>query len=556
MNLYLSLIGTAKFYKDKRILDYQQIIITNKDTIFDIENDADVMQTPKMMVNVLCYKINQYVQDIEYEPNKLMTYLIANLRSKHNLDGTHDAIFSLFLFRGSIPHISKDIDTNLSNLYWTQKLLFLIIYYAYDFLYGVEIITPYTYANRERLFKYKLIPLFINILFLQEHYSACDILLKLIQDQCINYKLSVKEFIDIERYNLSPCKELFISVFKIFIVKLIEIISLKASKKKIVVSYQPKEIKNFDLKKILDNTLKEYPKYKVFWKNSCESTCLYKGAYINVQNISHLKLIFKNFVENVHSDIKSSTIFLFDIDVTKNVIDYITLSTDMFVSKQTNLSKKIISEIFGFLYGFSDELENLAKVLFQIEKKFLGFMKNNIKSSDIESYLYFSILKFKEDFDILEKCNQVFEQYDKKWQKVYEHKDIFIEIVTMFSYQYTKTITNILKSMDDTVCSYLEISKSDFIQKSNKISKNVLEELANKKIILKTPTKTLASFTKFILNDQQSWYEPHRNTLEKNKKKSFDKFYLYTIKLDHQYKVEMNNNNYKSKYVMDMRMYL
>ncbi|KAM0687120.1 hypothetical protein COBT_001648, partial [Conglomerata obtusa] len=428
MNIFLSLVSTARFYNDKRVLDYQQITIINKDTIFDIENDADVMHTPKMMATVLCCQINQYVQAIEYEPNKLITHLISNLKSKHNLDANHDAIFSLFLFRGSVSHISINSNTNLSNFDWTQKLLFLILYYAYDFLYDVKIIMPYTYAKCERTFGYKLFPAFMSILMSQEYYLAGDSFLKLIQDQCIKLKLTLKEFTAIEAYNLSPSKYVFISVIKIFIAKLVEIIFVAAEDKNQIVSNQNNVIDQDDLLKLLKKTIKEYPKFRVFWKNSRKSTCLNKYAYINVQNISHIILVFENLLKNIKISIESGTIFLFNIDITKIIIDYITFSTNMFVAKQTNLSKKIILEIFGFLYGAQNEIDDLVTVLIEIENKFLAFMKNNMKSSDKESYLIFSILNIKEDFDIGEKCNQVFVQYRAQFLEDYMFKEKFIEI--------------------------------------------------------------------------------------------------------------------------------
>ncbi|KAM0686331.1 hypothetical protein COBT_002448, partial [Conglomerata obtusa] len=281
MNVFFYLIFTARFHNGIRFLDFKQFTLTNNSIKFDFDSYNDAMQTPKMMETVLCLKINQYIEDIEYEPNKSIKYLISKIRTKSKCTLHFDALIIFFISRGTLDLINIDIHANLNGYNWIEKLLFLYLYYAYDFLYDCKLVIPYTYANCEKTFEFKLIMSLKKILILKDEKSVVNIILTLIQHQYIKNKLTVKELIDIERNNIAPSKDFFIPVLKIFILKLIELICTKVEIKNNIVLNKFKSFDEANIINLLDKTIKEYPNFEVIWKNSRKNNCMQKGAFKN-----------------------------------------------------------------------------------------------------------------------------------------------------------------------------------------------------------------------------------------------------------------------------------
>ncbi|KAM0685827.1 hypothetical protein COBT_002958 [Conglomerata obtusa] len=497
-------------------------------------------------------QIDKYIQTLKYDSCKSITSLIMNIQTIHNYESVFEHTFVKNMDK-LFPSFSNE-EKNLQNIImtdkplWTEKILRLILYYAYDFFHNVHV-----YVHINDLGNYKLLCLDFNTKFqkifkLENIGKKIIIFLTIIYEHCIENKLIMRQIIDIKLHDKPISKDLFCLLFKIILLKSCELICDPKGCEYLQINAQNNTI-NKPGNKAIENTLKDFPNFRVRWINFLKYVCIDEYEYVNVMKITHLISVFDNIFKTLRKVIKSNLmmLILFDIDILKNIIDYVIWSTDMFNTIQTKKIDFLELELFAFFYGVSDEIETLAIVISKIESKIFELVIKQGKAN-AERYFNFATLEIKTDVNINEKCEQIFSNYLKIFEQEYAFQNEFKKIVTKFYIECTKTLQNILNSINETVCGHFEISRNDYTNESNKLSQNVLSEILNKKIALKITNKTLEDYKNNIVLEQKDWYKqlnliPKEDSLLR-KIINYEKFLYLSNVNDHK---GVENNGFKAK---------
>ncbi|KAM0686126.1 hypothetical protein COBT_002654 [Conglomerata obtusa] len=552
-HLCYGIICASEQKRLNREIDFVQITVTDAHGSMYIPIVPEVSKKAQKMSDETSKQINSYIQRLNYNPLKSISSLISYIQSINKYDCQNCAFDNIMhkLFPGFCVKTKNLEDENVPNdLLWTKKILYLILYYAHDFLHDVKLFILMNTRQSKAKVCIELDVRFQDVLSLKNINKIISEFLTIIYCQC-SKELLIRHIFDIKLYDLTISKELFCSIFSIIIRKLIKLICEPNDHKYNIRQYR-KNSKNMLFIEKVDITLKDLSSYEVFWINNKKHNCLGKEFHFNVQTIDQFIDVFTHALEKVKiaNNLDSCMFILFNVDIVQKIIDFIIWNTDILNTIQTNFCDVLKTELFALFYGSSNEIEILAKILLEFENKILRFIEKNGNTSVDESYFYFFTIRIIHSCNIDLKCVEIFDEYLKNFLQPYKFQKEFKDTVFYFYNQYSKTITNILKSINETICSYSEISKDYYIKESHDLTQNILTEILNKKIAIRKTNKTSQDFINNILSDQKKWYDQHnkkaKKALIKQKISQYHLFLksrdLYNQVLNKKYKAKKNIN--------------
>ncbi|KAM0683801.1 hypothetical protein COBT_004048, partial [Conglomerata obtusa] len=164
-------------------------------------------------------------------------------------------------------------------------------------------------------------------------------------------------------------KNIFCELFTIIISKIVDLMC-KSLEVELDSNYNKKIIttKNCDFK-LIKQTLKEYPRYAVYWENILEYTCIGRTTDNHFQNIRNVANRFNNTLQgiaNFGADV-ICILYVIQMNFLENILDYLIWSTNILIERQKTFSELLSLELFAYFFGYENEMKELCCVLSEIE---------------------------------------------------------------------------------------------------------------------------------------------------------------------------------------------
>ncbi|KAM0687313.1 hypothetical protein COBT_001448 [Conglomerata obtusa] len=233
----------------------------------------------------MCVQIDNYINNCTFKSNQEIAYYITQIVNKRKISTMLENEILIFVCR--LINIRTD-GTNLirKNLSWTEKLLRLFLYYAYDFFCDKEV---YIFTKEKNISFYVNMDkgffcLLQNIIYQEYKFK----LIKKIYQYYLKENITLLHLINIADNN-AFCEEIqFNKFFGFFLNEIYKIIVCDIFYNEILNFKTENEVKKVNVMSQIKTTLDNHPYYSILWRDITKPTCFASYELNKVSNVDSL----------------------------------------------------------------------------------------------------------------------------------------------------------------------------------------------------------------------------------------------------------------------------
>ncbi|KAM0684881.1 hypothetical protein COBT_003910, partial [Conglomerata obtusa] len=266
---------------------------------------------PNLYAKEMSMQTNNYLKGCKINPRQDIDSLITQIVKKRNISPEFEKSILIFVSRSENMQIDKQ-KACYKNLSWNKKLLRLILYFAYDFFFNIEI---QIYANEENCKFYINMNKRVTQMLQNKGYQMYMYeLIEKVYYFSSKAKITLRHIINIAKNDILCNKFPFKIILGFIINEIYKLIVCKIYCNEFNDIHTNNGKDQTILSVQLKNFLQNHPHYSILWRDVSKPTCIASYSFEKISNVSSLSSTLNDisfFLSNEKS-LKNSNVIVFD----------------------------------------------------------------------------------------------------------------------------------------------------------------------------------------------------------------------------------------------------